>query len=99
VETLDDLPSIAELAAVTMQHVAGAVQSFDAEGFAGFHSQWQALDWLAGKSVGVTTPADEITGVAQGIDLDGALLLQSAGELKRIVSGSVTLQPGRITRP
>jgi biotin-(acetyl-CoA carboxylase) ligase len=45
--------------------------------------------------VRVAGAGGELTGVAEGLDSDGALLLRTAdGALARIVAGDVTLAPG-----
>lgn len=54
---------------------------------------WTPLDALAGQTVHATRPGQTLTGVASGIDENGALLLQTHdGRLHPVVSGDVTLR-------
>jgi BirA family transcriptional regulator, biotin operon repressor / biotin---[acetyl-CoA-carboxylase] ligase len=75
--------------------LALALRRFDAEGFAAFEARYQARDLLFGRAV----TAGSLSGTAQGVAGDGALLLRSpAGPQRgthRVVSGevSVRLQP------
>jgi BirA family biotin operon repressor/biotin-[acetyl-CoA-carboxylase] ligase len=50
---------------------------------------WQRLCWLTEQGVDVETSERRITGVCVGIDIDGALLVDTAFGLHRIWSGSV----------
>jgi BirA family biotin operon repressor/biotin-[acetyl-CoA-carboxylase] ligase len=55
-------------------------------------------DWAArlinlGRQVQVTTPQEVLTGLAEGVDADGALILRTSdGQRKRILVGDVTLR-------
>ena len=72
-----------------------ALQRFEAEGFAPFGPAYRRRDVLRGQPVTTSDPALP-TGIAEGVDDQGALLLRAAGQLHRIVSGEVgiRLQPG-----
>jgi biotin-(acetyl-CoA carboxylase) ligase len=69
-----------------------ALAAFAAGGFAPFLSEWQSRDGLAGREVCVREGATEVVGVSRGIGPDGALLLEAAGDLRRILSGDVSLR-------
>lgn len=64
---------------------------FSAGGFGSFkdiYSSWSLID---GKRVRVTFGGEITTGIALGVDSDGALLLSANGETRRIIAGDVDL--------
>lgn len=66
------------------------VQRFEAQGFAAVREDFLARDLLFGRAVRCT---DGSSGTARGVDLDGALLLQTASGLQRIHSAEVSVRP------
>jgi BirA family biotin operon repressor/biotin-[acetyl-CoA-carboxylase] ligase len=73
------------------------VQGLDAfarSGFAGFADDYRDADSLAGRTVTVSegSGAEPLSGTAQGIDADGALLVQTPGGVERILSGDVSVR-------
>jgi BirA family transcriptional regulator, biotin operon repressor / biotin---[acetyl-CoA-carboxylase] ligase len=94
-ECVDWLPSRPALAAGILQCVFATVTRFEQDGFAGFHAAWQDCDWLRGKQVSIAQAEEEVRGEASGIAQDGALLVQTAEGLRRIITGSVAVvDPG-----
>ncbi len=87
----DELPSRAALAAAVIESLIDTMLRFDAAGFSPFHAAWRQYDWLRGQEVTIET--DEVTsaGIAEGVDTDGALLLNEGGDRRRVTSGSVIL--------
>jgi BirA family biotin operon repressor/biotin-[acetyl-CoA-carboxylase] ligase len=79
------------VAALIGQVVTGLGQ-YERDGFKSFASEWRAADALAGKAVVVNCEAGSITGHARGIDIDGALCLQTRDGLQRFVTGDVSLR-------
>ena len=77
-----------------LQHIAvplvRTVQTFEAQGFAPFQGRFNALDVLAGRTVNCS---DGTTGEAQGVDANGALLVQTAAGLRKITSAEVSVRP------
>ena len=65
---------------------------FQREGFAPLVAAYARRDLLRGQPVTTTLP-DLPAGVAEGVDLNGALLVRRGG-LHRIVSGEVSVRPG-----
>ena len=65
---------------------------FEREGFAPLVERYARRDVLRGQRV-TTTLGEALTGMAEGVDAAGALLLR-AGELRRIVSGEVSVRLG-----
>ena len=89
------LPDRSALAAAIIASLIDSVGRFEREGFGAFHSTWQNSDWLKGKTVRVQQSHGLITGIADGIDDDGALLVRTDARTERVVSGSVEL-PARV---
>ena len=87
----DQLPSRSAISAALITGLLNAVTTFEAEGFAPFFDTWRRFDWLRGRRISVKLPDELIPGVAQGIDVDGTLILETEAGKRRIVSGSVRL--------
>ena len=57
------------------------------------HAEWAARLATLGQRVIVTTPTEQLSGIAEGVDADGALLLRDEnGVLRHILAGDVTLR-------
>ncbi len=80
------------VAAALVESLVSAMQEFAAQGFAAFTADWQALDLVAGKAVALHSHDQTVTGVAAGVDEQGALLLKTPQGLKRFVSGDLSLR-------
>jgi len=83
------VPAREEIAAGIIEAIYAAMRKFEALGFAGFSQDWAQHDWLQGREVTVDLPAGRITGVAAGVDTDGALIVDTGKEKARVVSGSI----------
>jgi BirA family biotin operon repressor/biotin-[acetyl-CoA-carboxylase] ligase len=68
-----------------------ALLRFEREGFAPLVAAYARRDVLRGQPVS-TTLAEAPAGIAQGVDAQGALLLQAASGLQRVVSGEVSVR-------
>lgn len=80
-------PARNRLAARVLARVVAAVESFDRDGFEAFREGWARLDGLRDTRVAVHDGSGIVEGIARGVDATGALLLEVAGERRRIVSG------------
>ena len=89
-----EIPSRSALAAILMSTLFETMQRFSAAGLAHFLPTWNRYDWLRGKNVKVDTAAGLVCGVADGVDPDGALLLNCHNTVRHLMSGSVTLDNG-----
>ncbi|HEX4300488.1 MAG TPA: bifunctional biotin--[acetyl-CoA-carboxylase] ligase/biotin operon repressor BirA [Gammaproteobacteria bacterium] len=85
-------PERNKVAAALVEALFGAMQDFESQGFAAFAADWQALDLVAGKAVALHSHDHTVTGVAAGVDEQGALLLKTPQGLKRFVSGDLSLR-------
>lgn len=87
----DELPSRAAISAALIESLYDTIVRFEADGFSPFHELWQGYDWLRGQEVAIETAAGLGEGVVEGVDTDGALLLNAKGDRRRFTSGSVLL--------
>ncbi|MCX7177879.1 MAG: biotin--[acetyl-CoA-carboxylase] ligase [Proteobacteria bacterium] len=63
------------------------------QGFAGHRQAWLARHAYAGQTVRLLSDyAAPLEGVCRGVDVDGALLLETAAGIQRIISGEVSLR-------
>jgi BirA family biotin operon repressor/biotin-[acetyl-CoA-carboxylase] ligase len=67
-----------------------AVQRFEQAGFAPFRAAFDALDLLRHRPLRLS---DGTTGIGQGVDTDGALLVQTDAGLQRVSSAEVSVRP------
>ncbi len=65
------------LAATLMGTCVAGLSQFEQDGFRSFMAEWRAADALAGKAVLISTDGAAIAGHARGIDVDGALCVQT----------------------
>lgn len=90
-EVLPGIDAPSALARVA-EPLARELLRFEREGFAPLVERYARRDVLRGQQV-TTTAGEALTGVAEGVDIAGALLVRS-GELQRIVSGEVSVRLG-----
>ncbi len=64
----------------------------EGSGFAAIRPLWERYSALTGKRVTVIESGIPQSGVVQGIDTDGALLLETVAGIQRIVAGDVTME-------
>jgi BirA family biotin operon repressor/biotin-[acetyl-CoA-carboxylase] ligase len=64
----------------------------ETRGFAAVRPAWEHYSALTGRRVTVIDAGTREEGMVKGIDADGALLLQTARGIRRIVAGDVTLE-------
>jgi BirA family biotin operon repressor/biotin-[acetyl-CoA-carboxylase] ligase len=81
------LPNKGTICIALIESLFECVVRYEAKGFAPFLQQWRRLDWLLGRQVEVN--GGEMTGTANGIDDDGALIVNAGGANQRVISGSV----------
>ncbi len=86
------LPSRNDLAAALVSACVTGLRAFGREGLRPFIEDWRAADALRGRAVAVSAADGVARGVARGIDLHGALLLETPAGLRRFISGDVTVR-------
>lgn len=67
-----------------------AMQAFERHGFAPLRQRFHARDTLAGRAVRLT---DGTTGLADGVDERGALVVHTAAGLQAVTSSEVSVRP------
>lgn len=78
---------------VLANHLAQALDKFDAEGLAPFVSRWNALHAFKGQAVRILDHGKVLhEGRALGIDQSGRLLLDCAGKQLSVMAGDVSLR-------
>jgi len=65
---------------------------YERTGFGAFRDAWAALDGLRDRAVDVLVADSVVSGIARGVDADGALQLERAGRLERFMAGDVSLR-------
>ena len=81
-----------QLVAAVLNQLATMLVRFQVEGFQAFHQQWQALDAYYNRTVVLQLPDGPITGVAKGVNADGALGLHRGGQIHWLQSGEISLR-------
>jgi len=70
------------------------LREFEREGLRPFSEEWRNADALRGRPVEVRAAEGTTTrGYARGIDVRGALMLETPAGVKRFISGDVTVRP------
>ena len=85
-------PSRNALAAALVGQVVQGLRAFEKEGLRPFVEEWRAADALHGRQVDVHTIDGVARGMARGIDLHGALVVETPQGVRRFVSGDVTVR-------
>jgi BirA family biotin operon repressor/biotin-[acetyl-CoA-carboxylase] ligase len=76
-----------------VSHCVRGLLEFERQGLKPFIEEWRAADALRGRPVNVAGAEGTARGLARGIDLHGALLVETPQGLKRFISGDVTVRP------
>ena len=81
------------LLAAVLAELLPLLDGFALEGFSALRDEWLSRHAWTGRPVRVLAPHTEpIEGICAGVADDGALLLETAGGVKRILSGDVSLR-------
>jgi BirA family transcriptional regulator, biotin operon repressor / biotin---[acetyl-CoA-carboxylase] ligase len=89
------IPTRNALIAALLEEVTKMLLTFAARGFEPFAEEWRQLDTLADTPIRVTSGAETTFGRARGVDLDGTLLVDVEGTMRRFASGEVTVRAAR----
>jgi BirA family transcriptional regulator, biotin operon repressor / biotin---[acetyl-CoA-carboxylase] ligase len=81
-----------EMAAGLVTHYVRGLLEFEKEGLRPFSEEWRRVDALRGRPVTVQGMGGATKGLARGIDLHGALLVETPHGLKRFISGDVSVR-------
>ncbi len=91
----DRLPDRNQLAATLIEHLVAVLEVFAVQGFSAFIDEWRRYDAMAQAPVRVVAGNESVSGIAQGVAEDGALLVSVQGELRRFVSADVSLRAAK----
>ncbi len=89
------LPVLEVIVAATIDGLFDAMRKFEKYGFPGFAADWVKHDWLRNREVTVDLPDRQLSGIATGVDADGALLIDTGKEMTRVISGSIVMAASR----
>jgi BirA family biotin operon repressor/biotin-[acetyl-CoA-carboxylase] ligase len=85
-------PSRNFVAGAILDELLGMLERFEREGFAAYRDAWTALDAMNGRPAQVLIGDTAATGIARGVDEDGALLIEIQDRMQRFVSGEASLR-------
>jgi BirA family transcriptional regulator, biotin operon repressor / biotin---[acetyl-CoA-carboxylase] ligase len=86
-------PSRNTVAASLVSACVRGLTEFERHGLKPFIEEWRAADALRGRPVSVTAAEGVARGLARGIDVHGALVVETPHGVKRFISGDVTVRP------
>jgi BirA family biotin operon repressor/biotin-[acetyl-CoA-carboxylase] ligase len=82
-----------ELLAVLLRHLYDVLTEFEQQGFAMLREEWQKHHAYQGKPVQLTLPnGSAVNGIVNGIDADGALLVEVGGQVQRFSTAEISLR-------
>jgi len=80
------------LAGMLLHHLLLALRDYQSAGLAPFLEEWRRHDLIAGKAVRLQLPNHTLTGIAQGVDQTGSLLLRDHGTVTSHAAGEVSVR-------
>ncbi len=80
------------MAGAILDELLSMLVQYERFGFAACRDAWMALDGLRGRRARVVIGERSTLGIARGVDLDGALLLETGDGMQRFVSGEASLR-------
>lgn len=86
-----------QVASTVIDELIKAVNTFEQNGLSPFHKEWASWDMLQAQQVVVSLGEKKISGVACGINENGAILIEIDGKLKAYMAGEVSLRPQQTT--
>lgn len=83
-----------ELAAQLLTKCRLGLAEYEQQGLRAFIERWQQFDRLRGQPVRIIMGHKEVTGIAEGIDDTGAIMVDCNGTTQRFHAGEVSLRHG-----
>ena len=81
------------LAGQLIENCIRGLLQFEQEGLKPFVEEWRDADALRGRPIDVAVGNEIVRGLGRGIDLGGALLVETPQGLQKFLSGEVTVRP------
>ncbi len=94
---LGEAPNRNRVLGLVLQSIANHLQTFEQSGFAGFQKRWNELDIFINQPVEVHAGQSRQAGIARGVNVRGALLLEHDGVIREIHGGEVSLRGAHAT--
>jgi BirA family biotin operon repressor/biotin-[acetyl-CoA-carboxylase] ligase len=91
-DACNEPPSRNKVAGAILDELLSMLLQYERFGFAAFRDAWTALDGLYGRAAQVVVAERAVSGIARGVDADGALLLETKDRVQRFVSGEASLR-------
>ncbi len=85
-------PARNAIAAGVIDACLGGLFEFEREGLRAFMDEWRRADALRGRAVTVSNGDERTRGLARGIDVSGALLVEAAQGMRKFFSGEVSVR-------
>ena len=85
-------PSRNALGAALITQMVRGLLVFEKDGLRPFAEEWRGADALRGRQIDVHTMEGVARGLARGIDLHGALVVETPQGVRRFISGDVTVR-------
>ena len=82
-------PSRDELSGRVIDALFASCRQFEADGFSAFAATFEHFDALRDREVSVDENGNEVTGIARGVNDDGALLIETDAGVRTVIAGSV----------
>jgi BirA family biotin operon repressor/biotin-[acetyl-CoA-carboxylase] ligase len=89
-------PTASGLLAAVLPELARRVEGLERGGVTRLRDEWMEHAAGLGQNVVATSVAGRVSGVAEGIDDDGALLVRVGHASVRVLAGDVHLEPGHV---
>ena len=83
-----------KLAAALIDEIISVLRIFEEHGLQPFLTEWRSLDHYKDQPVTLHTAEQKISGIARGIDDNGAFLVEEQQQLRRFYSGDVRIGEG-----
>jgi BirA family biotin operon repressor/biotin-[acetyl-CoA-carboxylase] ligase len=91
-DACETAPSRNLVAGAILDELLSMLLQYERQGFGAFRDAWSSLDALNGRPAQIIVGDHVVTGVARGVDAEGALLLDSGDRVQRFVSGEASLR-------
>ena len=86
-------PARNAIAAQVIESCIGGLLEFEREGLRAFMEEWRHADALRGRTVTVSNGEERTRGLARGVDVTGALLVEAPQGVRKFVAGEVSVRP------
>ena len=91
---LSPLPDGSLIVARVLRELNAVLTAFAELGFAPLRQEWLDRHLFQGQAVQLLSDfAPPVVGICHGVDVDGALLLETSAGVERVISGEISLRP------